>query len=95
MLQDEQDRLQDAQDRLKNEPDRLQEERICISYRYPVSAEETYTSASKKVSWRTKKNIRENTNFFQVLCEYHIKFSQQFSKKSCLALSGLRSSSLR
>jgi len=41
------------------------------------------------VTLRAKKNNRINTKSFRVLCEHHIKFSHQNSKKNCLALSGL------
>jgi len=57
---------------------------------YPVSAEETYTSASKKVTLRATKNNCINTNLVRVLCGYHIQFSQQNSTKNSLALSGLK-----
>jgi len=63
-LQEKQDRLQDGQDRLQDEQDRLQDEQDRLlasgaddilkydteSTMYPVSAKETYTSASKKVT---------------------------------------------
>ena len=45
---------------------------VCIfcskSTTNPLSAEETYTSASKKVTLRAKKNNSINTNFFSGLC---------------------------
>jgi len=55
---------------------------------YPVSAEETYTSASKKGPLRGKKKNRKNTKLSRAPCDHSIKFSPQNSKKSCSALSG-------